>query len=120
MSLPENVREILMDVGQVAVEVPCPIEGCREFVSVSATAREKVMNVEGRFPYLDEAPMIYRCIRFRVKSLMIEQDADVGPHDLIGLQELNLPSEEGVEFVLRIWKVPPESLRPPKDVDIPV
>lgn len=120
MSLPEPVRDTLMNVGQVAAEVACPIEGYRDFVSVYAAPRDKVSNVSGRFPYFEDAAVIYRCIRFRVMSELIDEDADVGPHDLAGLQEIFLPSQESVEFVLGVWRVPASSLLPPREVEIPV
>ena len=120
MSLPDNVRDILENVGQVAAEVPCSIEGYREFVSVYAGPTERVMTFEERFPYYVGAKTLCRCIRFRVKSLLIEQDADVGSHDLIGLQEIYLPSENDVEFVLRLWKVAVGDLLSPRQVEIPV
>lgn len=120
MTITEPIREILAEIGQVATELNCPIEGYREFVSVYATPRAKVMNCEGRFPNLDEAETIYRAIRFRVKSSLIDNDLDAGPNDLIGLQEMFLPSEEAVGFVLSVWKVNMEQLQSPRGVDIPV
>lgn len=104
----------------MAVEVPCLIDGYREFVSVYATPRDKVTNFEGRFPYLGDAMTLYRCIRFRVKSELIEQDAEVGPHDLVGMQEIFLPSEDDVAFVLRLWRVSEDELLSPRQVEIPV
>ena len=120
MSLPDDVRETLLNVGQVAAEIRCRIEGYREFVSVYAGPRECVMNVNNRFPYLDDAAMFYRCIRFRVESKLIEQDVDISPDDMADLQGIVLPSEEGVEFVPHAWKVSADELLPPKEVDIPV
>jgi hypothetical protein len=120
MTITAPVRDTLTEIGQVAAELHCPIEGYREFVSIYATARTKVMNCEGRFPNLDGAETIYRAIRFRVNSALIDNDSDVGPNDLVGLQEIFLPSEEGVEFVLSIWKVNMEQLLSPREVDIPV
>lgn len=120
MSFSEEIRCILDDLGQVAVEVLCPIDGYREFVSVFATPKDDVVNFAGRFPYFGEATTLYRCIRFRVNSVLIEQDADVHTEDLVGLQENFLPSEETVEFVLRIWKVPNGELKSPRYVEIPV
>lgn len=120
MSLPDKVRETLKYVGQVAAEVSCRIEGYREFVSVYAGPRACFINATGRYPYLDDAKTIYRCIRFRIASDLIERDVDVGPDDLIDLQEMRLPSEEGVEFVLGVWRVSPDDLLSPKDVAIPV
>ena len=119
-TITDNIRKILIDIGQVAAEVNCPIDGYREFISVYATPRERVMNFDGRFPYLSETQILYRAIRFRVKSILIEEDADVGPNDLIGLQEIFLPSEEHVEFVMRMWKIPIDTLLSPKQVEIPV
>lgn len=120
MSLSENVRNTLMEVGQVAAEIPCKIDGCREFVSVCVTPSNRVMNFEARFPYFADALMLYRCFRFRVESELIEQDAHVGPDDLLALQDIYLTSENDVEFVLRIWKVSQDELMSPRYVEIPV
>jgi len=120
MSFSEEIRCTLDDLRQVAVEVLCPIDGYREFVSVFAAPKDDVVNFAGRFPYFDEATTPYRCVRFRVDSALIEQDADVHTEELVGLQEIFLPSEEAVEFVLRFWKVSNGELESPRHVEIPV
>lgn len=88
MSLSENIRNTLMEVGQVAAEIPCKIDGYREFVSVVAAPSNQIMNFEACFPYFADALMLYRCFRFRVESELIEQDAHVGPEDLLALQDI--------------------------------
>jgi hypothetical protein len=120
MALPEAARQTLIEVGQIAAELPCAFDDCREFVSVYAAPRDSLINVDGQFTYLDGAPTIFRAIRFRVMSALIEADLDVGPEDLIGLQTIVLPSEDAVEFVMGIWKVPLDKLLSPRNVDIPV
>jgi hypothetical protein len=114
------MRSTLTEIGQVAAEVHCPIDGYREFVSVYATPREQVMNFEARFPYLDETTILYRAIRFRVEARLISEDADVCMEDLVGLQEIFLPDENAVEFIMNVWKVPLDALLSPRVVDIPV
>lgn len=116
----EAVRSSLIEFGQVAAERPCSIEGYREFVSVYSTPRGAVINCDSRFPYLAGAEIIYRAIRFRVNSDLIENDTDVGPNDLVGLQEVFLPTEDSVAYILSVWKVEIDELLPPKYVDIPV
>lgn len=111
---------MLAEIGQVAAEVSCPIDGYREFVSVYATPRENIINFEGRFPYFDKATMLYRAIRFRVRSKLIAEETEVSPNELIGLQEIFLPSEEDVAFVLNLWQIPTADLLPPRQVEIPV
>lgn len=64
--------------------------------------------------------MFYRCIRFRVDAELCEHDEKVGPDDLLDPQELNVSSEEDVEYVLRIWKVSPSELVTPREADVPV
>jgi len=120
MSFPDEIRYILNDLGQVAAEVPCLIDGYREFVSVFATPKDDVVNFAGRFPYFGEATTLYRCIRFRVDYALIDKDADVHTEDLVARQAIFLPSEETVEFVLRLWKVSNGELKSPRHVEIPV
>ena len=120
MSLPRRVRDTLNAIGQVAAEVDCLIDCCREFVTIYATAKERIQNFEGRFPYLLEADVVFRCVRFRVESRMIEEDLDVHAEEMLDEQSIRVASEEDVELVLRIWKVPPDSLLSPTEVEVPV
>jgi hypothetical protein len=119
MALPEKVREILYDVGQVALEVPCQFEGCREFVSVYMAPRD-CLAADESFYYFENCERIFRVIRFRVETSLIEQDLSIGNDALFGLQQICLPSEEAVEFVLNLWQVDPADLLSPRDVEIPV
>lgn len=120
MAFTERVRDTLDNVGQVAAEVDCSIEGYREFISIYVTSRDRIMNCAGKFTYLDGAATIFRAIRFRVNSKLIDDDLNADPGDLIGLQEIFLPSEQDVEFVLSLWEIDMRQLLPPKDVEIPV
>jgi hypothetical protein len=120
MAFPDKVQAILDDIGEVAVEVACGIEDYREFVGVYAVRTEKVINFENRFPNLRDRDLVFRVIRFRVRAMLIEQDINVGPDDLIELQQIYLPSQSDVEFVLEIWQVASDSLQSPRFVEIPV
>ena len=120
MAFPAIVKAVLADIGEVAAEVSCNIEGYREFVGVYAVQTSQVINFENRFPYFRDLDSVFRVIRFRVRSHFIEQDIHVGPNDLIGLQEIYLPSESDVEFVLGLWQLPAENLQSPRFVEIPV
>jgi len=120
MAFPTDVQAVLSDIGEVAAEVSCNIDGYREFVGVYAVQTSQVINFKNRFPYFRDLEVVFRVIRFRVRSHLIEQNIHVGPNDLIGLQEINLPNESAVEFILDMWNVPLDSLLSPRFVEIPV
>ena len=120
MALPASLRTLLNEFGQAAVEVPTPIEGYREFVSVYCGRTEDWAVFEMQFPYYAGVEVAYRLVRFRANASLIEQDYNFSMPELAGLQEIYLPSEEAVEFVLALWKVAPESFVAPKLTDIPV
>ncbi|MDF1743701.1 MAG: hypothetical protein P1V19_08395, partial [Gimesia sp.] len=81
---------------------------------------EGLLNFKNRFPYFQDLEKLYRVIRFRVQSQLIDLDANVGPDDLFDLQSIYLSNEDAVCFILGIWQVPPDQLQPPRYVDIPV
>jgi hypothetical protein len=120
MPLPDHVIETLKMVGQVAIEVKCLVEDYREFVSIYHGRTNAILNSEERFPYLQDSPVFFRCIRFRVESKYIEKDLDVAQDDMADIQEIMLPTEDAAEFVIRIWDVNPADLKHPRHVDIPV
>jgi hypothetical protein len=59
-------------------------------------------------------------MRFRVDAELIENDRDCASDDLIGLQCLHVATEDDVLNVLRIWDVPPDTLRQPRETEIPL
>jgi hypothetical protein len=120
MPLPERVTQILSEIGQVAAEVTCYYDEYREFIAVYATPKARLPNVDRSLSYYANAKTIYRAIRFRVRSEIIEADLNVGPNDLAGLQQIYLPSEEAVEYVLSLWQISPDELLSPREVAIPV
>ena len=120
MGLPQKTMDILNDVGQAAIEVPCLFEDCREFVSVSMANPKDILAAGNRFHYLPECERIFHAMRFRVDSAVIEQDLNVGYEELLDLQRIYLPSEEALEFILNVWQVDPADLLSPRDVEIPV
>lgn len=120
MSFPRALNEVLSAVGQAAVEVSCPIDGYREFVSVSRVRADSIMAFRNRFPYYSDCDVVFRVIRFRVESQHIAEDKHLWGPDLAGLQEIYLPSEEAVDYILGLWKVPLDTLVEPRNTDIPV
>ena len=97
MPLPQSLRESLAAIGQVAAELNCQFEGYREFVSIYRIHTNSIIGFQGRFPYYSNCEVIFRIIRFRVKSQDIEEDKDFCTQDLIDLQQVFLPTEEAVE-----------------------
>jgi hypothetical protein len=120
MPLPEKVSTILYKIGQVAAEVPCHFEGFREYVSVFVSQKSAIMGADRRFAYFKESDTLFRACRFRVRSELIEADADVGPEDLLDLQEIYLPSEDAVQFVVSMWLPDLAELGRPADCSIPM
>lgn len=120
MSLPSRVQDILDTIGQAAAEVPCPVEDCREFVAVSKARTSSIPNFECRFPYFAKDEWIYHVYRFRVRSELIEQDANVSPDDLRDYQKIYLVDEKMVTQVLSMWLGNPELLGRPAECDIPI
>jgi hypothetical protein len=120
MPLPQIVREVLSEVGQAAVEVSCQFEGCREFVSVYRASTSSIAAFHRSFPYYGDCDVIFRIIRFRADSQRLANDEDLWGQDLLGLQEIYVPSEDAVEFILNMWKVPAETLVAPRNTEIPV
>ena len=120
MTVWTEMYEILADVGQAATEVECATEGCREFVSVYAAKSDQIIGFATRFPYLSGNEIVFRVIRFRVESRFIDNDLSVGPNDLLNKQEIYLPDESAVEFILGVWKILPSDMKSPRMVEIPV
>lgn len=116
----KHIESELMRLGQLALEVECDCEGLREFVSVYAGSRTRLMNAEQRFYYYRKSPCLFRVVRFRVDKELLSADKNVGPDDLFDLQEIYLPDIESVEYVLRLWNVDIRNLAPPAECDIPV
>jgi hypothetical protein len=120
MTLPDRVREILDTIGQAAAEVPCAVEGCREFVSVCKAPTTAMLGFQCRFPYFDNSEWLYRVYRFRVSSELIEQDIDVSPDEFGDYQTLYLVDENMVSQVLSMWVNNLDQLGRPADCAIPV
>lgn len=118
--LPETVQETLATIGQVAAEVACPIEGYREFVTVFRFQTARIWGFQSQFPYLADHEIAYDLMRFRVEARLIAEDHDFWNDDLVGLQSICVATENDVVEILRIWAVPPESLRPPNETEVPV
>lgn len=119
-TIPTTLSEILTTIGQAAVEVECPVEGFREFATVFRCPTDQMIGFEGRFPYLVGNPVVYRLMRFRVDSSIIENDRHCSNEDLVGLQCIYVAAEADVLNVLRIWHVSPENLRQPRETEVPV
>jgi len=119
-TLPDNIRDTLSGVGQVAAELPCQIDGYREFVTVFKFQPSRVIGFVSQFPYLANCKVAYRLMRFRVDADMIRDDRDCCNSDLIGLQSIHVPTEEDVQSILKIWHVAPEMLRQPKETEVPI
>lgn len=120
MQFPASIDGILTSVGQAAVEVPCMIDDYREFVTVFRIRTANVPRFMEKFPYYANMDVVYRIMRFRVDSHLIKSDHDFYGEDLAGLQEVYLPTQEAVLYLLDLWKVPVESLLPPSQTDVPV
>lgn len=118
--LPKTVREILESTGQVAVELPCSIEGYREFVTVFQYRTARIIGFQSQFPYLADCESAYRLMRFRVDATLINDDHDFSNDDLIGLQSIHVATENDVVEILRIWEVSPEILRQPRETEVPI
>jgi hypothetical protein len=119
-TFPEGVRDILADVGQAAFEVETVVNGFREFVTVFRCETNRMTNFDQRFPYLKGESVVYRLMRFRVDTNIIDKDDDCSMEDLIGLQSIYVPSENAAIMILDIWEVPASSLLPPNKTSIPV
>lgn len=118
--LPQKVTETLQSVGEVAAELPCDLEGYREFVVVVRFKTDRIFGFASQYPYLADLPIAYRVMRFRVDSQVIENDRDCGNDDLVGLQSLHVPTIDDVQYILRIWQVSPSILRQPNETDVPI
>ena len=119
-TFPEGVRDILANVGQAALEVKTVVDGFREFVTVFRCETNRMTNFDQRFPYLYGESVVYRLMRFRVDTNIIDKDSKCSTEDLIGLQSVYVPSENAAIMILDIWKVPASSLLPPNQTSIPV
>ena len=120
MTMPSNVQEMLMSIGQVAAELPTTIDGYREFVTVYRFETRKVLGFEAQYPYLMGYSTAYRLLKFRVDEAVIEEDVDVCNEDLIGLQCIVVATEAEATSVLDMWRVDPSILRSAKETDVPV
>jgi len=120
MTFPASLTKTLTTIGQAAAEVKCGVPDYREFVTIYRARTNAIPGFHNQFPYLDGLPIVFRVIRFRVEATLLADDYDFCNEDLVGLQEVYLPSENAVEFVLDIWQVPLESLKPPNQTEVPV
>ncbi len=120
MTFPMKLQEMLTTIGQVAVEVESFVEGYREFVTVFRCPTSQILSFDERFPYLRGNEIVYRLMRFRVENSLIENDQHCSNEDLVGLQSLYVPSEETALHILDFWKVPPSTLVPPNQTEVPV
>jgi hypothetical protein len=120
MTMPSNVQELLMTIGQVAAELPNTIDGYRDFVTVYRFETSKVLGFEGQYPYLVGNSAAYRLLKFRVDESLIEEDVNVCNEDLIGLQCIVVATEAEAATVLDMWSVDPSILRMPKETEVPV
>ena len=120
MTLPKKLTDILTNVGQAAVEVESCVDGFREFVTLFRCPTDQIIGFEGRFPYLVGNHVVYRLMRFRVNSSIIENDRQCSNEDLIGLQSIYVATQEDVLKILQIWHVSPDTLRQPRDTEVPV
>jgi len=119
-TFPNDLKETLTTIGQAAVELESFVEGYREFVSVFHCPASQIIGFEGRFPYLVGNKIVYRLMRFRVESSLIDRDEHCSNEDLIGLQSIYVATEEDALNILKIWQVLPESLRQPRETEVPV
>jgi len=119
-TLSPTVRDTLTTIGQVAAELPCQIEGYREFVTVFRYQTARIMGFANQFPYLADSDVAYRVMRFRVDAELIENDRDCSNDNLVGLQCIHVATEDEVLNVLRIWHVSPDTLRQPRETEVPV
>ena len=120
MSIPTAVMSILDSIGQAATEVPCPVEGCREFVSVAKASAFSIPNFQQRFPYFAYCEWIFHAYRFRVRSELIEADTNVSPDDLWDYQTIFVADESILEQILSMWLDSLDQLGRPADCDIPI
>ena len=120
MMLPETVRATLASIGQVAAELPCQIDGYREFVSVFRFQTARHWGFQSQFPYLDNCDIAYEVQRYRVDAELIRIDYDFFNGDLVGLQSICVATEHDVVEILRMWAVPPEMLRSPRETEVPL
>lgn len=118
--LPETVREALASTGQVAAELPCPIEGYREFVTVFCFQTAQIMGFPSQFSYLADNEISFRLMRFKVDAELIRDDHDFSSVDLVGLQSIYVATEQDVVEILRIWAVRPELLRQARETEVPI
>jgi hypothetical protein len=120
MAFPTLLREILGSIGQAAAEVACHVEDCREFVTIYQIDTRQMIGFPDRIPYYSSCETVYRLLRFRVTSEQLEQGVNCSKEDLFGVQEVIVPTEEAVQFILQLWQVPIESLVAPRLTDIPI
>jgi len=119
-NLPDDVLEILLSVGQVAAELPCEFEDCREFVSIFRIDTAAAWGFQRRYPYLADRDVAYRAVRFRVDAERIDRDENVCDEDLCSLQNIYVATEEEVAAILKMWAVSPGAMRRPSETEIPI
>jgi hypothetical protein len=120
MSIPARVQEILDTIGQVGAEVPCSVDGCREFVAVSRASTYSIHNFLKRFPYFAEHDWVFHAYRYRVRSELVEADANFSPEDLWDYQKIYIADELILEQVLSMWLDSLDLLGRPVDCNLPV
>ena len=111
---------ILDDIGQVAAEVPCYFEDCREFVSIYKAPWAGILGVEKRFHYFKGAEYLYRICRFRVRSKVVVNDVDVASNDLLDMQQIYVATKSAVIFNVSLWISDLSTVGRPADCSIPV
>ena len=120
MDFPRTLNDILLTIGQAAIELPSHFDGYREFVTVARFETSRMHGFAGQFPHLVQYPIGYRLMRFRVDSSIIRDDRHCCNDDLIGLESIHVGEPEDVMRVLEIWNVQPETLLPPSATAVPV
>ncbi|MBE7464422.1 MAG: hypothetical protein HS116_13170 [Planctomycetes bacterium] len=115
-----KLQSILSTIGQAAAEVECLFEGNREFISLSRVHAGRMLAFKENFPYFADQDYIYRVVRLRVESKLIDDDHDFSNSDFMGMQSIYLPSEEAVEFIFSLWKFSSDLLDEPRNTDVPI
>ena len=118
--IPARVQEILDTIGQVGAEVPCSVDECRKFLAISKASAYSIHNFLERFPYFAEREWIYHVYRYRVRSDLVETDANVSPEELWDYQKIYIADSVILEQLLSMWLDDLDLLGRPVDCNLPV
>ncbi len=120
MAIPDQVLDLLRSISQVAAEVTGSDDDVRAFVTVFRFRPEHVLGAADRCAYLGRREYLYRARRFEVSREILDGGYDVHEENLWDSQNIVLPDEVALEFVLRLWAGELEMLVEPQLTDVPI